>query len=51
MSDFVNWMCKVVDAAEVSSKERSELQTIFRDVLRYELLFFDMAYRGEAWPQ
>ena len=51
MSGFVNWMRQVVDAAEVTARERSELQTIFRDVLRYELFFFDMAYRGEAWPQ
>jgi thiaminase/transcriptional activator TenA len=51
MSCFVNWMRQVVDAAEVTARERSELQTIFRDVLRYELFFFDMAYRGEAWPQ
>jgi thiaminase/transcriptional activator TenA len=51
MSGFVNWMRQVVDAAEVTARERSELQTIFRDVLRYELFFFDMAYRGESWPQ
>ncbi|MDA0733376.1 MAG: thiaminase II [Chloroflexi bacterium] len=51
MSGFVNWMRQTVDAAQVSAAERAELQTIFRDVLRYELLFFEMAYRGEAWPQ
>ena len=50
MSGFVNWMRQIVDAAEVTACERSELQTIFREVLRYELFFFDMAYRGEAWP-
>jgi len=51
MSSFVNWMRQIVDRSEVSAADRDELQTIFRDVLRYEGLFFDMAYRGEAWPQ
>ncbi|MCH8898013.1 MAG: TenA family protein [Chloroflexi bacterium] len=51
MSGFVEWLRHTVDAAEVSTSGQAELQTIFRDVLRYEVLFFDMAYRGEAWPQ
>jgi thiaminase/transcriptional activator TenA len=50
MTGFVNWLRQTVDAAVLSAAERAELGTIFRDVLRYELLFFDMAYRGEAWP-
>ena len=51
MSGFVDWLRHTVDAAEISTSGKNELQTIFRDVLRYEVLFFDMAYRGEAWPQ
>jgi thiaminase/transcriptional activator TenA len=50
MKDFVGWMRQTVDAVELTPREQSHLQTIFRDVLRYELLFFEMAYRGEAWP-
>jgi len=51
MSGFVGWLRHTVDAAEVSSSDKAQLQTIFRDVLRYEVLFFDMAYQGEAWPR
>jgi thiaminase/transcriptional activator TenA len=49
MRGFVHWMRRTVDAGAGSAAEGSELRTIFRDVLRYELLFFDMAYRGESW--
>jgi thiaminase/transcriptional activator TenA len=51
MKGFVGWMRETVDAAEVSPSQRAGLQTIFRDVLRYEYAFFEMAYRGESWPQ
>ena len=51
MSGFVSWMRRTVDASELSAAQRGELRAIFRDVLRYELFFFDMAYRGEAWRQ
>jgi thiaminase/transcriptional activator TenA len=51
MQGFVDWMRRTVDAAPASAAEESELRTIFRDVLRYELGFFDMAYRGETWGQ
>ena len=50
MSDFVAWLRQTVDSAALTDADRSRLQTIFRDVLRYELLFWEMAYRGEAWP-
>jgi thiaminase len=51
MRGFVGWMRRAVDAAEVPPSQRARMQTIFRDVLRYEYLFFEMAYRGESWPQ
>ena len=50
MVDFVDWLRRTVDFAPVTELERSRLQSIFRDVLRYELLFWEMAYRGEDWP-
>ena len=51
MSDFVAWLRQTVDSAALTDADRSRLQNVFRDVLRYELLFWEMAYRGEAWPQ
>ena len=51
MTDFVAWLRRTVDTATVTSEMRSHLHEIFRDVVRYELLFWEMAYRGEQWPQ
>ena len=51
MTGFVAWLRRTVDSATVTASGRSRLQDIFRDVLRYELLFWDMAYRGESWPE
>jgi thiaminase (transcriptional activator TenA) len=50
MQDFVGWLRQIVDEAGVAREEQSHLHRIFRDVLRYEFLFFEMAYRGEQWP-
>jgi thiaminase/transcriptional activator TenA len=50
MRDFVAWLRRTVDEAWVTPQEQSHLHRIFRDVLRYEFLFFEMAYRGEQWP-
>jgi thiaminase (transcriptional activator TenA) len=51
MRGFVDWLQRTVDAAPPSADQRRSLQTIFRNVLRYEFLFFEMAYRGESWPE
>ena len=51
MSSFVAWLRQTVDSAALTDADRSRLQNIFRDVLRYELLFWEMAYWGESWPQ
>jgi len=50
MTDFVDWLRRTVDFAPVTPIDRSRLQTIFRDVLRYEYLFWEMACTGEEWP-
>lgn len=50
MSSFVHWMVGEVDGADLTPQGRAKLEDIFRNVLRYEYLFFEMAYRGEAWP-
>ena len=51
MADFVAWLRRTVDSAPVTACDLPRLQSIFRDVLRYELLFWEMAYSGEAWPE
>ena len=50
MSGFVTWLRSVVDGSGPTPKQRDKLQAIFRDVLRYEYLFFEMAYQEETWP-
>jgi thiaminase/transcriptional activator TenA len=50
MADFVGWQRETVDKAVLTPADRSSLFGIFQDVLRYELLFWDMAYRGDTWP-
>ena len=49
--DFVTWLRRTVDSAQVTQEDRARMQSIFRDVLRYELLFWEMAYKGEQWPE
>ena len=50
MTGFVDWLRRTVDEAPTTEADRSRLQDIFRVVLRYELLFWEMAYRDEQWP-
>lgn len=50
MSGFVSWLRSVVDESDPNPDQRKKLQEIFKDVLRYEYQFFDMAYHGESWP-
>ncbi len=40
----------VHDFDPVTLADRVRLQRIFRDVLRYEFLFWEMAYKDERWP-
>ena len=49
MSDFVAWMRHTLDQASISPNHQKRLQQIFIDVLRYEFLFWEMAYRNEEW--
>ncbi len=51
MSGFVSWLRGVVDESAPTLDQRDKLQEIFRNVLRYEYQFFDMAYLGESWPE
>ena len=49
LDDFVSWMRHTLDNATVGHVSR--LKQIFLTTLRYEYLFWEMAYRGEAWPE
>jgi len=49
LDDFVSWMRNVLDSAAVADVDR--LKEIFLSTLRYEYLFWEMAYRGERWPE
>ncbi|PKB80899.1 MAG: hypothetical protein BZY88_07760 [SAR202 cluster bacterium Io17-Chloro-G9] len=51
MTGFVGWLRTTVDRAELTASGRSRLQQIFVDVLRYEHLFWEMAFNGEEWPK
>ena len=48
MQDIVAFLRKALDGA--GETERYRLMEVFRQSLRYEYLFWEMAYRGEAWP-
>ncbi len=50
MQDLVSWLRHTVDTTPVTLADRVRLQRIFRDVLRYEFLFWEMAYQDERWP-
>ena len=51
MVSFVGWLRETVDQAKLTEGDKSRLQQIFLDVIRYEYLFWEMAYRDEQWPQ
>ena len=49
LEEFVSWMRRTLDNATVGHV--SGLKQIFLTALRYEYLFWEMAYKGEAWPE
>ena len=49
LGDFVAWMRRVLDGAGIGHV--AHLQRTFLTTLRYEYMFWDMAYTGEAWPK
>ena len=44
----MTWMRRTLDEADIP--DSSGLEEAFGSVLRYEYLFWEMAYRGEEWP-
>ena len=49
MVEFVAWLRRTLDSTTTTVSDRSRMQAIFQDVLRYELLFWEMACNGEKW--
>jgi thiaminase/transcriptional activator TenA len=49
MTGFVGWLRRTLDGAPATTADRARWQGIFRDVLRYELLFWEMAVQDEQW--
>ncbi|MEE8442182.1 MAG: TenA family protein [Dehalococcoidia bacterium] len=50
LGDFVAALRRHMDEAIPPDPSYKRLATVFRSALRYELLFWEMAYNGEAWP-
>jgi len=48
LEEFVGWAKERIDKSAPS--ERSSIERTFLTALRYEYLFWEMAYRGESWP-
>ena len=48
LGPIVSFLGGVVDGA--SPTERPGLERVFERALRYEVAFWEMAYRGEQWP-
>lgn len=48
LGDFVAAMRRIVDG--IQPKGHAGARQVFRTALRYEVLFWDMAYHGEQWP-
>jgi len=50
LADFVSWLRDGIDKAGLESR-LERVEGIFRTCLRYEIRFWEMAYRGEQWPR
>ena len=49
LGDFVAALRRHVDGA-IPADSRPRIQQVFGSALRYEYLFWEMAYHGEVWP-
>ena len=48
MRDIVGFLRRSIDGA--GGADRTRLMEVFHQAVRYEYLFWEMPYRGEAWP-
>ncbi len=49
LGDFVAWLRSTLDGARIG--HGAHLERTFLATLRYEYMFWEMAYKGEAWPE
>ena len=51
--ELSNWLKDLMNKLAIgkSEEERKKLEEIFLNTSRFEFLFWDMAYRGETWPE
>ena len=49
LGDFVAALKRHVDRG-ITTQARPRIREVFRTALRYEYLFWEMSYHGEAWP-
>jgi thiaminase/transcriptional activator TenA len=49
LGDFVAALRRHVNEA-IPTNAQPRIQEVFRSALRYEYLFWQMAYNGEVWP-
>ncbi len=50
LGDFVGWCEDYLNGANISGERRARIERVFHTALRYEYLFWDAAYNGDAWP-
>ena len=49
LGDFVGWLQRHLDSGDVVGGE-DRIEGLMLTALRYEYMFWEAAYRGEAWP-
>ena len=49
MVEFVDWLRDSIDKLCVTKADQENARKIFRDILRYELMFWEMAVNSEIW--
>ena len=49
MVAFVDWLRNAIDRICVTDADQAIAHRIFRDILRYELMFWEMASNSEVW--
>ena len=47
LGDFVAWLRRTLDSSGIGI---ASLEKLFLTTVRYEYMFWEMAYKGEAWP-
>ena len=49
MVEFVDWLRDSIDKLCLTNADQENARKIFKDILRYELMFWEMAVNSEAW--